>query len=356
MAGDGTPIIIKKKKSHAHGHHGGSWKVAYADFVTAMMAFFMVMWILGLSDESQSEISGYFNDPFGYAKTTPFVRNIVRFPGVPVTSGGTIKKQKADVAKNSKRAVIKVQTEVERRIEKMLKQSDFSASSGIGKSFGEGGEMPGINGDGTLTAVGSLKELLTHIDVVVTDEGLRIEFLEDTSKNIFFNTGSATLKPEAIKIIRMVADVLKVTDRPLRIEGHTDARQYQKGATYNNWDLSSDRANSLRQALEKAGISSRRFEGVAGYADTKLKLRAYPLDGKNRRVAILLPTAATEDLTDPLHIGDIGLDVPEEVKIKPTIDVDSPNAVQKQGEKPAKTFWQRTEKEHEEKAKKSARH
>jgi chemotaxis protein MotB len=300
MAHDQPVIIIKKKKSHGHAHHGGSWKVAYADFVTAMMAFFMVMWILGLSDDSKSQISGYFNDPFGYSKSSPLVRNIVKFPGVPVTSG-RVEKQTADLQKQEKKAIATVQTALEKKIRQALLE---------GKTGKDGGAVPG-----------SLKALLEHIDVTVTDEGLRIEFLEDHGA-VFFDSGSAVLRREAISILKELAPILAASGRLLTIEGHTDARPYGSGAGYDNWDLSQDRANALRRALVGNGVEMAQISEVTGFADKKPKIRSEPLNPLNRRVSILLPIAKNED---PVNVaGDITKGkyaAPAGIKLTPSIDV-----------------------------------
>jgi chemotaxis protein MotB len=300
MAHDQPVIIIKKKKAHGHGHHGGSWKVAYADFVTAMMAFFMVMWILGLSDDSKSQISGYFNDPFGYSKSSPLVRNIVKFPGVPVTSG-RVEKQTADLKKQDQKAIATVQTALEKKIRQAL--------------------LEGKTGSGASAVPGSLKALLEHIDVTVTDEGLRIEFLEDHGA-VFFDSGSAVLRREAIVVLKELAPILEASGRVLTIEGHTDARPYGSGAGYDNWDLSQDRANAMRRALVGGGLDIAQIGEVTGFADKRPKIPTEPLNPLNRRVSILLPVAKNED---PVNVaGDITqghYKTPASVKLTPSIDV-----------------------------------
>src|SRR5688572_5122276 len=141
---DGTPIIIKKKKSHGgHAHHGGSWKVAYADFVTAMMAFFMVMWIMGLSEENRTIIAGYFNDPGAFMKTPPVSRNIMPLKGQEAPRPGQ-SKMKENSAINTENKERKLQSEIKKAIE---------------------GEV-------------DLKVMLENIDMALTEEGLRIEFVE----------------------------------------------------------------------------------------------------------------------------------------------------------------------------------
>lgn len=261
---EGTPIIIKKKKAHGHGHHGGSWKVAYADFVTAMMAFFMVMWILGLSDEAKAQISGYFNDPMGYSKTAPMSRNIVKFPGTPAT-GGKMADQRTNINKAQRLTIVylykKIHEEIKNAIAKGLK--------------GEGGKSVDI------------KHLAENLDVSITKEGLRIEFKESATP-VFFESGSATIKPDGLVLIRRLATILAKSGRPMKVEGHTDSVPYAR-AGYDNWDLSGDRANAMRRALMSGGIPSSQFLTVAGYADTRLRDPDRPTHPSNRRVSILLP-------------------------------------------------------------------
>ena len=309
---EGTPIIIKKKKSHGHAHHGGSWKVAYADFVTAMMAFFMVMWILGLSDESKAQISGYFNDPLGYAKTAPMSRNIVKFPGTPITQAGTVKEQGVEIAKNNKRQVIMVMNKVMEALQ----------------NAGKGGQKSNIG-------KGDLKTMLESMSVEMTTEGLRIEFREDKGA-VFFESGSAVLRPQARALVAQIAPILADASRPLKVEGHTDAVPYARH-DYDNWDLSQDRANALRRQLMTGGVDSKQFLSVAGYADTRLRNPDKPEAPVNRRVAILLPipegadSGAMKEIAQP-NIRD------KAIELTPRIDIRQDKPVQ-HDKKKEKNFW-----------------
>lgn len=259
-------VIVKRRRTFESRRPSGNWKVAYADFVTAMMAFFMVMWILGLSDEDKMTISGYFNDPLGYSKTEPFTRNIVRSPGLPVTQG-QVEDPKVDIVRRQRRDIVLV-----------------------GKRISEAMGIRDNIGNPNLIHSGPSRELLEHVQVAQERDGLRIEFRE-AEQAIFFETGSSTLRVPAKELISRLAKSLKKENRTMFIEGHTDARPYSKDATYDNWDLSQDRANALRRELEKDGIPPRLFLGVNGYADRRLKLPNAPTDPANRRVSILLPVA-----------------------------------------------------------------
>ena len=250
---DGTPIIIKKKKSHGgHAHHGGSWKVAYADFVTAMMAFFMVMWIMGLSDDAKAQIQGYFQDPFGFkANQSLKTPNIV----TPKTSpNSTNSQQRSKVSENTEK----------KRLRTLASKIQTK-----------------INSDA------QLKNVMHDIEITVSNEGLRIELVESRDA-AFFESGSAVLNQHAIEVVKKLAPVLGSSQRDLIVEGHTDSVPYP-GTTYDNWNLSADRANSLRRALVQTGVHDKQIVGVRALADTQLKIPDDPTNPRNRRVAILLP-------------------------------------------------------------------
>jgi chemotaxis protein MotB len=255
-----TPIIIKKKKAHGgHAHHGGSWKVAYADFVTAMMAFFMVMWIMGLSDESKAQIQGYFNDPLGFVKNQPKLKMNIAPPGTPNTGKGPGSGQGNEPSKGEEKELTKLKEEI---TQKMKADSDLS-------------------------------KLLDYVEIQVTKEGLRIELVESTIAT-FFQSGSHTILPQGLKFVDRIAPLLTETRRPIIIEGHTDAEPYPSDF-YNNWDLSADRANSMRRALQASGVPSKQFNGVRALADTDLKRPDKPFDVSNRRVSLLLPFKKPQD-------------------------------------------------------------
>jgi chemotaxis protein MotB len=248
---DGTPIIIKKKKVHGgHAHHGGSWKVAYADFVTAMMAFFMVMWIMGLSDDTRTQIQGYFNDPVGFMRSMPRSRTVVAptsaiapRPGESVGGGRTVAEQ------------VEAQ-DLKEKIE-------------------------------TALATAELAELKMHVQTEIVPEGLRIELVEAAGA-VFFETGSARIRPQAKELIADIAPLLARSGRKMIIEGHTDAAPFPS-SSYDNWNLSADRANSLRRSLIECGVGGDRIDEIRGFADTRLKLPKEPLHFSNRRVTLLLP-------------------------------------------------------------------
>lgn len=251
---DGTPIIIRKKKVHGHGgHHGGAWKVAYADFVTAMMAFFMVMWIMGLSDQTRAQIQGYFNDPLGFTKNEPKAKVNISPPGQQYARIGNSQPAGATDERKAKQQAEKVKEQ----LEQALKQ-DASGLEGLNKD----------------------------VEINVTDEGLELQFIE--KERAFFEVGSAVLLPAAKKLIARIAPILASTHHPMMIDGHTDARPYP-GTGYDNWDLSGDRANAMRRALKIGGVTAAQIVSVRANADRKLRRPDAPFDASNRRVTILLP-------------------------------------------------------------------
>lgn len=251
-------VIIKKKKGHGeHGHHGGSWKVAYADFVTAMMAFFMVMWIMGLSDETRAQIQGYFNDPLGFVKNEPRSKSIIHVPGMPYSK----KVEKAGPGDTHFRQ----EQEDARQLQNEVKAA--------------------MEGNGSASAA-DVHDLLKNVSVSITQDGVLIEFIENNGE-VFFKLGSADIQPAARQLIAQVAPVLARSGRAMFIDGHTDARPLS--GSYDNWDLSGDRAAAVRRALRAGGVKAGQLLGVRAYADTQPRKADDPFHFSNRRVSVLLP-------------------------------------------------------------------
>jgi chemotaxis protein MotB len=258
MAQDHPVIIIKKKHGGHGGHHGGAWKVAYADFVTAMMAFFLVMWLVGQSKPVKQAIGGYFRDPgiFDQQKSNgaiPGGNGGILPDGVPKTTP-----PQSDAA-TEQRAL----EQAADRIRATLESSpDFHV-------------------------------LRDHVEVNLTPEGLRIQLVE-SSESSFFDSGSSSLKPEAIKMLRLIASELARQPNTIAIEGHTDSRPYSSGREgYGNWELSVDRANAARRVME-ADLRPHQLGVVRGYADTQPRPTLAASDPRNRRVSILVRSAADD--------------------------------------------------------------
>jgi chemotaxis protein MotB len=248
-----TIRIVKKKARGHEGGHGGAWKVAYADFVTAMMALFIVLWIVGQNKPVKEAIAGYFRDPGAIHATTKGSDGIM--PG-----GRTIK-----VLPDPKPPGDPTEAEIERLKAEGEKLTKIIAS------------MPEFD------------RLKDKIQITLTKEGLRIELIE-SMEGLFFDLGSAHLKPDAVKLLRVVAETVAGLPNNVVIEGHTDARPYA-GTDYTNWELSADRANAARKILTDTGVRDARITGVHGYADKRLKHAEKPLDFSNRRVTILVEFA-----------------------------------------------------------------
>jgi chemotaxis protein MotB len=248
-----TPVIFVVKKKNGHGgHHGGAWKVAYADFVTAMMALFIVLWIVGQSKEVKQSISGYFKDPGVFTSGStggilPDAQKPMSLPPPPIV-----------IEVDMRASEIKeLRTEADKISETIAQTPEFS-------------------------------RFKDKIQVTVTDEGLRIDLVEE-SEGLFFDIGKANIKSETVKLLQVIA---KAHLSPLRnnviIEGYTDARPYANEG-YSNWDLSTERANSARKVLEEGGLRKDQILEVRGFADRKLRMPDKPFDYSNRRVSILLP-------------------------------------------------------------------
>ncbi|MBX3111332.1 MAG: OmpA family protein [Fimbriimonadaceae bacterium] len=253
---DGTPIIIKKVKKHGHGHHGGAWKVAYADFVTAMMAFFMVMWILGMSEDQKRVIASYFRDPVGvYEGSSNNPPNLMD-DNPPVTAGAAGSPTFDANAEHERKEGEKVKKEVEEKIQKDE----------------------------------NLKPLLQTGAVTVdqTAEGVQIELIEnETNGEVFFQLGSAEIRPKARELFNTLAPVLAQMNRKMFIDGHTDARPMAGGM--DNYDLSSARANAVRRLLQLGGVKEGQILEVRGKADKEPRVPDDPYHFSNRRVSIVMP-------------------------------------------------------------------
>lgn len=265
-------IVVKRLKKHESAHHGGSWKVAYADFVTAMMAFFLVMWIMSMDQGVKDLVQGYFSNPVGFKRTFSGGTN-------PLAAGNSI--TNLDV----KRTVL-----INRRRQQEKRFEDAAQA---------------LRANMELQDV--MKGLDAQVEIVVTDEGLRIELMETGKTPVFFDKASSTLKPALVKALGVVGSVLDTVPGDVVVEGHTDALPYG-GVGYSNWELSVDRANAARRGLERGGLPPARITQVRGYADRQLKIGADPTDPRNRRISVLLPFE--EAPLDSLNIPVPGLSAP----------------------------------------------
>jgi chemotaxis protein MotB len=235
-------IIIKRvKKGHA-AHHGGAWKVAYADFVTAMMALFMVLWLVSSSEQVKKAIGGYFNDPTGKGKE---IGNGMRGAG-----GESLSLQKDDMNKLKDR----------------LAQAIKSAQP--------------------------FQEMKEHVTMTVTGQGLRVELLED-AKGMFFESGSAEPTPYGKELMALLAAEIGKLPNQVTIEGHTDSKPFSGRKDYSNWELSADRANSARRWMQENGLRADQVTQVRGFADQNLRKPDDPTNDSNRRVSFFIQYQTT---------------------------------------------------------------
>ena len=230
------PIIVVKKKVSHGGHHGGAWKVAYADFVTAMMALFIVLWLLNTSEEVQKAIASYFNDPHGSGEHS----------GSGVAGGGS---------------GIEVHEDNMDQLKEMLDQA--------------------------LKQAPEFDQLKDNVEMSVTGEGLRIELLESEG-GMFFQSGSSTPSQMGAALISQLAEELGQMPNRILIEGHTDARPFGSKDSYTNWELSVDRANAARRLMESRGLQAGQVVQVRGFADQDLRDREHPEAAANRRISVIV--------------------------------------------------------------------
>ena len=235
MENDDQIIIIKKKGGHA-AHHGGAWKVAYADFVTAMMALFIVLWLMNSSKPVQEAVGGYFRDPYGTAQNS-----------------GTKPAGASETGVFKKEEMTKLKDELKKAMEKMA----------------------------------NFDRLKNRIEMTVTPEGLRIELMEDP-KGTFFENGKAQPTPILENLLKVLSSVAGKLPNTISIEGHTDSQPFAARANYTNWELSADRANASRRLMQQHGLRADQVAQVRGFADQQPRNAKDPSDPANRRITVIV--------------------------------------------------------------------
>jgi chemotaxis protein MotB len=254
--GEEQKRVVKKIVRHGGGHHGGAWKVAYADFVTAMMALFIVLWIVGQSKSVKEAVAAHFKDPTVFSQGSAGVLKgggtsptpAPSFPAPPAPPAPSDPPSKA----GSDRANLEA-------AEKRLKEEIHKQAH--------------------------LAKLEQKIAIEITEEGLRIQLME-TTHGVFFDVGSARIKPATQEVLGLVAAQISRLPNDVVIEGHTDSRPYVGQPSYSNWELSADRANAARRILTGSGLRAEQIASVVGYADRRLAIQGDPLDAANRRISI----------------------------------------------------------------------
>ena len=243
---EATIIIIKKKAGHGGGHHGGAWKVAYADFVTAMMALFIVLWLLSSSEKVKKAVGSYFQDPSGSGKM------------MGSTMGGI--GESLTITKDD-------MNQLKQKLEQAMK------------------------------TIPKFDQMKNNIELTITSEGLRVELIE-TEKGMFFESGNAHPSDRGQELLARLATEIGRMPNTVLIEGHTDAKPYPGEASYTNWELSADRANSARHIMQESGMRPNQVAQVRGFADQRLRMPNDPTNPANRRVSVIIQYLVKKDGTE----------------------------------------------------------
>lgn len=265
------PIIVKKITVVAGGHHGGAWKVAYADFVTAMMAFFLLLWILGATTEKQRKgIADYFTPTLVKTKEASAgsaagllggssLTDVDNYPhrgGQTGTKSMTIPRDATGGPKEGG-AVVKRAARMNDRLQQKLASSP------------------------------QLRKLARQVRLVDTTEGIRIDLVDDADFSMF-SMGTTLLTPDAVQLLKAIGDTVSPETGGLLVRGHTDSVPWRPGVAANNWSLSAGRAEATRQALMRDGVAESRFRRIEGVADRELLVKDNPQDPRNRRISIVV--------------------------------------------------------------------
>ena len=284
MAGDSRklqPIIVKRVKKAAHGHHGGAWKIAYADFVTAMMAFFLLMWLLGSTTEGDKKgIADYFNSPLRVSlmggSGSGDATHVIKGGGTDL-SRATGQTRKGDGEQRRQAASLQTWKQQQAAAEKQ-RLTELKAEI-----------------EQALVSMPQLAAYRSQIRVDMTRDGLRIQIVDDQGRPMFAS-GSAVLQPYMRDLLRSLGPLLAEVPNKITLEGHTDASPFAGGqAGYSNWELSADRANASRRELVAAGLDDAKVIRVQGLAASVPFDNADPLAAVNRRISIIVMTREAQD-------------------------------------------------------------
>jgi chemotaxis protein MotB len=292
------PIYVKRVKKVAGGHHGGAWKVAYADFVTAMMAFFMVMWLItAVSKDQRAAIFEYFKNPSmepgKSVKPAPGQMGPGGASTSPINMGGGLDAPKASEKKTDKIGAT-VMTSPAEAIELKTEEQKAAEAAELARLL-EKKQLDALMAD-LEEAIGKSQALEPFKDQLlldITPEGLRIQIV-DAQNRPMFDIGSSRLKAYTREILREVTGYLRTVPNRLSITGHTDTTPYAGITGYTNWDLSTDRANAARRALESAGLDTARISRVVGLSSSVLFDKENPRGAVNRRISIVVMNSQAE--------------------------------------------------------------
>lgn len=280
-----APIIVKKITIQEAGHHGGAWKVAYADFVTAMMAFFLLLWLLGATEEKQRKgIADYF---------TP---TLVKLRKESAGSDGLLKGSSITDVDNFPNAMGQTGSR---------SLTIPSAATGGPRDAGGRGELDSEKLkelrdkiDRKLVQKRQLRHLVRQVRVMRAPDGIRIDLMDDADFSMF-ELGTTILTREARGLVQVIGETLREERAPLILRGHTDSLPWRKGVVANNWSLSAGRAEATRQALMLAGVAQTRMVRIEGVAETEPLVPDNPLDPRNRRISLLLLEGAARARLEP---------------------------------------------------------
>lgn len=286
MADNSTQIVIKKIKKSGHGSHGGAWKLAYADFVTAMMAFFLLMWLIGTTEPAiRQGIADYFKDPW-----KPSIQ------GGPNTGDAT--------------SVIQGGGEDITQSEGQVKLTNAGLEEIVGDSSESEKEIAQLEAlkeriEGMIETHPLLQQFKNQLRIDITHEGLRIQIIDSEGRPMF-NLASAKMESYASEILHQIAPVINELPNKISIAGHTDAKPFRPRQGYTNWELSADRANSARKELVKGGLKEEKVMRVVGLSSSVPLVKDDPFAAMNRRISIIVMNKHT---ADEIATGGSGIEV-----------------------------------------------
>ncbi|WP_071608965.1 flagellar motor protein MotB [Entomohabitans teleogrylli] len=262
MSNNSHPVVVRRRKGHKHGHHGGSWKIAYADFMTAMMAFFLVMWLLETSTPQQrQQIAEYFKMPLKVAISHGDKASLSESP-IP-GGGDDFLRQDGEMLRET--------------LQKLDRQRNLQNLQHAREKL-----------ESLIKSDPRLSNFQSNLLLSLTDQGLLVQII-DSQERPMFSVGSFTPEPYMRDILQALVPVLNDLPNRINLTGHTDSLPYSGGAVgYSNWELSADRANASRRTMAAAGLAQGKFLRVIGTADTMRQPGTEPDDPRNRRISILV--------------------------------------------------------------------
>jgi chemotaxis protein MotB len=296
------PIIVKRIKKGAHGHHGGAWKIAYADFVTAMMAFFLLMWLLGSTTKGELEgIAEYFKTPLKVA-----------------LQGGSGSGDSSSVIKGGGKDLTRADGQVHKTIDPIEKKTINLAAAKVEFEKQEKQKLQSLKEkiEQAIETNPLLNQFKEQILLDITSEGLRIQIVDEKNRPMF-DLGGAHMKSYTVQILQEIGKMLNEVPNRLSLSGHTDATPYSSGERgYSNWELSADRANSSRRELIAGGMAESKMLRVVGLSSAVMLDDKDPNNPINRRISLIVLNKATEEA---ISSGGKPLEVSGQEQLKPAL-------------------------------------